>query len=173
MDTRSIGPWILYPRSDGSSVHPISKKNAGGCFYTTTISKDVGSYIQGPMDRVSIIELKECWRMSLHHNNIKGCWILYPRSGGSRVHHRAKRMLEDVFTPQQYQTCWISDPKSSRVSMQTYKFNDQSYKWRELFSGRFSGSGSCKYLGVYGKDVNRRMVWRIGGKLFTSSKKNL
>ena len=27
-------------------------------------------------------------------------------------------------------TCWISYPKNSRVSMQTYKFNDQSYKWR-------------------------------------------
>merc|ERR1711895_284924 len=59
--------------------------------------------IQGPMDRVSIIELKECWRKFLHHNNIKGCWISYPRSGGSSIHHRAKRMLEEVFTPQQYQ----------------------------------------------------------------------
>merc|ERR1711867_257707 len=38
------GCWILYPRSDGSSVHP-----------TTTILKDVGSYIQGPMDQVSIL----------------------------------------------------------------------------------------------------------------------
>merc|ERR1712115_767504 len=43
-------------------------------------------YIQGPMDRVSIIELRECWRMFSHHNNIKGCWILYPRSDGSSVH---------------------------------------------------------------------------------------
>ena len=66
--------------------------------YNSSRLKDVGSYIQGPMDRVSIIELKECWRKFLHHNNIK--------------------------------TCWISDPKNSRVSMQTYKFNDQSYKWR-------------------------------------------
>merc|ERR1711867_313585 len=51
------GCWILYPRSDGSSVHHISR-NIGGCFHTTTILKDVGSYIQGPMDRVSIISLE-------------------------------------------------------------------------------------------------------------------
>ena len=54
--------------------------------YNSSRLKDVGSYIQGPIDRVSIIELKECWRMFLHHNNIKGCWILYPRSDGSSVH---------------------------------------------------------------------------------------
>ena len=84
----SKGCWILYPRSDGSSVHPITTilKDVGGCYYTTTILKDVGSYIQGPMDRVSIIELQECWRMFSHHNNIKGCWILNPRSDGSSVH---------------------------------------------------------------------------------------
>merc|ERR1711895_392335 len=77
--------------------------------------------IQGPMDRVSIIQLKECWRKFLHHNNIKGCWILNPRSDGSSVHHRAQIMLEEVFTPQQYQRMldfkskvrWIECPSCS------------------------------------------------------------
>merc|ERR1711867_68999 len=89
--------------------------------YNSSRLKDVGSYIQGPMDRVSILALKECWRMFLHHNNIKGCWILYPRSDGSSVHPSAKRMLEDVFTPQQYQRMldliskvrWIECPSSN------------------------------------------------------------
>merc|ERR1711989_307128 len=80
---KDVGSYIQGPM-DGVSI--IELKECWKMFYTTTILKDVGSYIQGPMDRVSIIELKECWRMFLHHNNIKGCWILYPRSDGSSVH---------------------------------------------------------------------------------------
>ncbi len=66
----------------------------------------------------------------------------------------------------------ISDPNNSSVSIQTYKSHDQYYIWRSLFSGRSSGSVSCKYLGVYGKDVGGRLVWGFGGKIVTSSKKN-
>ena len=36
-----------------------------------------------------------------------------------------------------------------------------------VFSGRFSGSFSCKYPGVSGRDVNRRMVWGVGGRILT------
>ena len=36
-----------------------------------------------------------------------------------------------------------------------------------MFSGRISGSFSCKYPGVSGGDVNREMVWGVGRRILT------
>ena len=62
---------------------------------------------------MSILSLKECWRMFLNHNNIKGCWILWIKCPSH--HNNIKR-------------CWIKYPKTNGVSIQTYKFNDRDPK---------------------------------------------
>ena len=36
-----------------------------------------------------------------------------------------------------------------------------------VFSGRFSGSFSCKYPGVSARDVSRGMVWGVGRRILT------
>ena len=36
-----------------------------------------------------------------------------------------------------------------------------------VFSGRISGSFSCKYPGVSGGDVNGEMVWGVGRRILT------
>ena len=152
----------LYPRSNRSKC-PSSHNNIRRCCNS----------IQGPMDRsvhptTTILEdvgflSKLRWtKVSIQPHQYQRMLEFYPRSNGSKC-------------PSNYNninTCWISDPNNSSVPIQTYKSHDQSYIWRGLFSGWSSGSVSCKYLGVYGKDVGGRMVWEIGGKIFTSSKKN-
>merc|ERR1712115_692762 len=174
----------FYPRSDGSKC-PSNHNNIKGCWILSKVRWiEVSIQPQQYQRMLDFYPRSDGSKCPSNHNNIKGCWI-YIQGPMDRSVHPTTTISKDVgFYPRSdgskcpsnhnnIKTCWISDPNNSSVSMQTYKSQDQSYIWRGLFSGWSSGSVSCKYLGVYGKDVGGRMVWENGGKIFTSSNKNL